>query len=184
MDSHWAVNPVTTETWGDFEVLFESRGCPGYCWCMAWRTTPQEATVRGHAARKAMIKARIDAGTPVGILGYLNGEPAAWCSIAPKETYRKLDDLEPSGPEETVWSLVCFFVRRHLRGQGVSRIMLRDALSYARESGATVVEAYPVDPDSPSYRFMGFVPLYEAFGFVEVGRAGKRRHVMRLRLAG
>ena len=50
----------------------------------------------------------------------------------------------------------------------------------ARAKGATVVEAYPVAPDSPSYRFMGFVPVFEAAGFREVGRAGIRGHVMRL----
>jgi hypothetical protein len=57
-------------------------------------------------------------------------------------------------------------------------------VEHARRRGATVVEAYPVDPDSPSYRFMGFVSTFEAAGFREVGRAGARRHVMRLRLAG
>jgi hypothetical protein len=44
------------------------------------------------------------------------------------------------------------------------------------------VEAYPVDEAAPSYRFMGFVPVFAAAGFTEVGRAGTRRHVMRLNL--
>ena len=43
-----------------------------------------------------------------------------------------------------------------------------------------MVEAYPVDPDSPSYRFMGYVGSFEAMGFQAIGRAGTRRHVMRL----
>ncbi len=54
------------------------------------------------------------------------------------------------------------------------------AAEYARSRGASVVEAYPVDPDSPSYRFMGFVPVFEQAGFREVGRVGARRHVMQL----
>jgi hypothetical protein len=45
-----------------------------------------------------------------------------------------------------------------------------------------VLEAYPVSPDSPSYRFMGFVPAFEARGFAPAGMAGTRRHVMRLAL--
>jgi hypothetical protein len=61
--------------------------------------------------------------------------------------------------------------------------MLSAAIETARRHGATVVEAYPVDPDSPSYRFMGFVPLFRAAGFKSAGRAGTRRHVMRLNLA-
>jgi hypothetical protein len=44
----------------------------------------------------------------------------------------------------------------------------------------TIVEAYPVDEAAPSYRLMGFVAQFAAAGFREVGRAGTRRHVVRL----
>jgi len=67
-----------------------------------------------------------------------------------------------------------------MRGQGLGRQTLEAAVAHARAEGARVVEAYPVAPDSPSYRFMGFVPAFEKAGFREVGRAGSRRHVMRL----
>lgn len=50
------------------------------------------------------------------------------------------------------------------------------------EPDSRVIEFHPVDPDSPSYRFVGFVRFFEAAGFREVGRAGSRRHVMRLDL--
>ena len=58
--------------------------------------------------------------------------------------------------------------------------MIHTAVERAKVNGATVVEAYPVDSDSPSYKFMGLVSTFEALGFEEVGRAGTRRHVMRL----
>lgn len=45
-----------------------------------------------------------------------------------------------------------------------------------------MVEAYLVERDSPSYRFMGHVPAFEAAGFHRVGMAGTRRQVMRLDL--
>jgi hypothetical protein len=61
--------------------------------------------------------------------------------------------------------------------------LIQAAIDHSRQQGAAVIEAYPVDPDSPSYRFMGFVPLFRALGFVEVGIAGSRRHVMRLMLS-
>jgi hypothetical protein len=38
-----------------------------------------------------------------------------------------------------------------------------------------VAEGCPVDPDSPSYRFMGFVPVFAEAGFQEVALAGSRR---------
>ena len=172
-------HPVDAARWPDFERLFESRGGPKYCWCMAWRTTPREVKLDG-AGRKTALHARVRDGVPIGILGYRDGEPVAWCSIAPRESYRPL-----GGPqdEERVWSLACMFVPRRLRGRGLADRLIAAAVEHARAQGATVVEAYPVDPDSPSYRFMGFVQAFARAGFTEIGRAGSRRHVMRLSLS-
>jgi hypothetical protein len=58
--------------------------------------------------------------------------------------------------------------------------LIAGAVEHARTQGATAVEAYPVDVDAPSYRFMGFVPVFLAAGFTDCGMAGVRRHVMRL----
>ena len=83
-----------------------------------------------------------------------------------------------------VWSLACFFVKREYRGQKVTDQLLQAAIAQADLHGAKIVEAYPVDPESPSYRFMGFVSLFKRAGFKRVSDAGTRRHVMRLQLAG
>ena len=103
-------------------------------------------------------------------------------SIAPRDTYRPLGGHEAK-PGERVWSLACFFVPRALRRRGMMRRLIAAAVDHARGKGATVVEAYPVEADSPSYRFMGFVPVFDEAGFTEVARAGSRRHVMRLDLS-
>ncbi len=122
------------------------------------------------------------AGTTVGLVGYLKGIPVAWVSIAPRETYRELGGPEANEGEK-VWALACMYIHRPLRNQGYGLALIEAAAAYARKHGATVLEAYPVDPASPSYRHMGFVPAFEKLGFTEVGRAGTRRHVMRLALA-
>lgn len=124
----------------------------------------------------------VRAGVPVGLRGYAEGEPVAWCSVAPRETFRGLDVVgEPSAP---VWSLTCFWIHPHARRQGVMTDLLEAAIHEARPAGADVLEACPVDPDSPSYRFGGFVAFFERHGFHEVGQLGSRRHVMRLDLDG
>jgi GNAT superfamily N-acetyltransferase len=171
---------VTPASWTGFEGLFECRGGPKACWCMVWRATPEEARHTDGRSRKAAMKARVMAGTTVGLLGYLGDEAVAWCSVAPRETYRRL--VEDDGNDEGIWSIACFFVIRRLRGQGVSQRVIAAAVEFARERGASIVEAYPVDPSSPSYRFMGFIPMFKEAGFREVGRAGTRRHVFRLTL--
>jgi GNAT superfamily N-acetyltransferase len=171
---------VTTDTWPDFERLVECRGGPKACWCMVWRATPEEAKHTDGASRKVAMSKRIATGTTVGLLGYLDEEPVAWCSVAPRSTYRRL--VEDGSPDEGVWSIACFFVARRLRGQGISQRIIAAAIDFAKSRGALIVEAYPVDPQSPSYRFMGFAPMFETAGFSEVGRAGIRRHVFQLRV--
>ena len=172
---------VDAAAWGDFASLFEGRGGPSYCWCMVFRAPPGQSHAPDKAAKKAEIRRRISANEPVGFLAYAQGEPVAWCSIAPVGTFQRLGkgiDTERDG----VWALTCFYVPRRLRGQGLARRLLQAAVDHARARGAHTVEAYPVDPDSPSYGYLGRVPMFLAAGFEEVGRHGTRRHVMRLAL--
>lgn len=165
----------------DLEQLFTSRATLRGCRCMIFRFGPDGTVPEpdGDARRRAMAELVL-ADVPVGLIGYADGEPVAWCSVAPRATFRGLDVIgEPSDP---VWSITCFWIRPDLRRQGVMADLLDAAIDEARTAGADALEAYPVDPDSPSYRFGGFVPFYERHGFHEVGRLGTRRHVMRLDL--
>ena len=147
---------------------------------MAWRQ--MRPGPRGDkTAKKAELKSRVQSGTPVGILGYVEGEPVAWCSVGPQSSFRRLTEKDHCAPDENVWSIVCFFIHRKFRSQGFTHRLIEAAVGYARQNSADVVEAYPVDKTSPSYRFMGFPSRFERGGFVNVGRTGKRRYVMQLR---
>ncbi len=176
---------VDASSWEAFEALFEAPGAPKYCWCMVFRTPPDGVVTRDNASRKAEIQRRIAANQPVGILAFAReedaGEPVGWCSIAPVATFQRLGKAVETSCHG-VWSLTCFFVPRRLRGEGLARRLLQAAIAHARDRGAHTLEAYPVDPDSPSYRLLGFLPMFRAAGFEEVEPLGKRRHVMRLTL--
>ena len=139
---------------------------------------------RGDAgAKKEALTQRVQSGAPVDILGYRDGKPAAWCSVAPRPTYRDLGGApDTAGMADSVWSVVCFFVARSSRGEGLAHRLIEAAVAHAQARGASVVEAYPVEADSPSYRFMGLTSWFEAAGFRRAGTAGIRRHVMRLAL--
>ncbi|MER8958805.1 GNAT family N-acetyltransferase [Mesorhizobium sp. M0701] len=169
---------VTQSTRADFENLFEQPGGPKYCWCMAWRNLDRREHVENDEKKRAMMTL-IDAGTPVGIVAQIDGRTVGWCSIAPRETYRKLSRQQDDS-EMGIWSIVCFYVPRALRGGGLASALLDAAIDHAFAKGARTIEAYPVDQASPSYSFMGFRDMFVARGFREIGMTGSRRHVMRL----
>jgi GNAT superfamily N-acetyltransferase len=173
------VKPVTETNWNDFETLFKSKGAPGYCWCMAWRMTTEELKHNNSKSRKRFIKQRVSSGVPIGLLAYIDNDAIAWCSIAPRHTYQRLGGDESL---ENVWSIACFYIKREHRDKGLINVLIENAKKYAKKNGAKYLEAYPVEPDSPSYRFMGFVNTFEKSHFNFVKKAGKRRHVMTCKL--
>jgi GNAT superfamily N-acetyltransferase len=131
------------------------------------------------ADKKASLQNYVNNKTPVGLLAYYDDEPVAWCSVAPRESYRQL------GGDDTlqnVWSIACFFVKRGHRGKGMMNAMIDEAKKYAKKYGGEYLEAYPVHAESHSYRFMGFTDVFEKAGFEFVKMAGQRRHVMVVRL--
>ncbi len=82
-----------------------------------------------------------------------------------------------------MWSVVCFFVARPYRRQGLSVRLLQAAVAYARRNGAEIVEGYPVEPKSGSYpdafAYIGAADAFRTAGFVEVLRRSETRPIMR-----
>ena len=173
--------PVDPSRWPDFEHLFEARGGPKTCWCMHFRRDEHGRTPRAKGNRKRAMEWRTKSGIPAGLLAYdASDEPVAWCSVAPRETLVNHGGVDLPGEDPArVWAITCFYVKSGIRGQGIMSRSIEEAAGHARRNGGTSLEAYPVVPDSPSYRFCGFTPAFEKLGFMEVGRAGLRRHVMR-----
>lgn len=175
---------VDPARWPDFEQLFEARGGPKTCWCMHFRRDESGRTPRAKEERKRAMEARIKAGIPNGLLAYVpSGKPVAWCSVAPRETLVLHGGVDLPGEDPVeVWAITCFYVKSGIRRRRIMAKLIEAATDHARRNGGSSLEAYPVVPDSPSYRFCGFTPAFERQGFVKVGHAGLRRHVMRLAL--
>ncbi len=178
--SDFEFHPLTSDRWSDLVKLFEHHGNPGYCWCMTWRATSAEYKQLDSAGRKRALHSIVQSHIPIGILAYRDGEPIGWCSIAPRETYARLEKSTTLKrvDDQPVWSVVCFFVRRDMRGQGLALQLLTAAVEYAAEQGAHIVEGYPVEPGQ-SYQFMGSPTLFKAAGFHEVARTENDRSIVR-----
>lgn len=178
----WQFRAVTPENLADMEALFEGRGGPRQCWCMMWRSDVSGAAAPSAASdRRRAMQALIGARRQVGLLGYDQETPVAWVSIAPRPLFGK--GLGATAAIPGLWSLTCFFIRADHRKQAGFTALLNAAEDFARAQGGTAIEAYPVAPDSPSYRFCGFVPNFERAGYAEIGKAGSRRHVLRKALS-
>ena len=180
--------PLTPDRWEDFERLFGPKGAYGGCWCMWWRLTRARFECQHGEPNRLAMKAVVDSGVVPGIIGYAEGQPVAWCSVAPREDFGALNRSRILKPidDQPVWSIVCFFVARSHRGEGAMDGLIRAAVRYAADHGALAVEAYPTVPRSgrvpPVSSYMGFPSVFEAAGFVEVASPSPARRIMRLRL--
>jgi len=174
-------HPVTRERLADLARFSEQQGKFRYCSCMRWRMRSTEFQRSTREGRVAALEGLVRQGAPVGILAYSDGDPVGWCSIAPRQTYRALERYRalPRLDDAQVWSVVCFFVERHVRRQGITLGLLRAAVDYARSHGAKVIEGYPVEPGPRLYTYMGSPSTFRRAGFRDVTPAGQARQVMR-----
>ena len=180
------VRPLTKDRWGDLVQLF---GRPGGsivrgCWCMFYRRSGGGGGVGRGEENRAALRALVNAGRVPGLIGYADGTPVGWISLAPREEYEKLRRSPVMKPvdDKSVWSIVCFFVDKQVRGRRVSEALLDAGIRYAREQGATLLEAYPVDKPErshPDFMFFGAKRMYDRAGFREVARRTATRPVMR-----
>jgi len=181
--------PVTPERWQDLQTLFGERGAYGNCWCMWWRLSRSAFDKRTGREKRQALKTIIDTGEVPGILAYADGQPIAWCSVAPREAFPSLERSRTLKrvDDRPVWSIVCFFVAKPFRRQGLMVRLLTAAVTYARERGAEIVEGYPVEaqrhklPDVSS--FPGIMSAFVEAGFVEVERRSEHRPIMRYFIA-
>ena len=151
----------------------------------------RSGTLTGVASRAKIYRAGLEAlvatGKQPGLIAYRDDVPVGWVSLAPREQFERLRRSPVMKPvdDKPVWSIICFVVPPEHRGQGVARALLQGAIAYAREHGATVVEAYPVDRKGPSKGdtlWFGAKSMYDHAGFKEVARRKPTRPVVRLDL--
>lgn len=178
---------------GRFDGFYEVVGVkkPGGrgCWCMSYRDSRVTAEDRG-----AYMADECAAEPGPGVLAYVNGEPAGWCSIAPRSSYRRLMHSRtiPFTDGRDAWAAVCFVIRPAFRRRGLMHALLDGGVDHARRHGAEVVEGYPIEWDGDRRvdvisGYVGTTRLFEQSGFVRVipttaHSGGRPRWVMRREL--
>ena len=172
---------VTAERLSDLKQFSAEHGKFGYCSCMRWRMTSSQFRNSSKSERAEALNTRVCSSEATGVLAYHDGQPIGWCSIAPRSAYSALERYRAllRIDDEPVWSVVCFFVDRRHRRRGLTLQLLMAAVDYAASEGARIVEGYPVEPDAPSYTYMGSPDTFRRAGFEDVTPEGQKRTVMR-----
>ena len=179
---------LTKDRWSDLERLFGERGACGGCWCMWWRQKSSEyERMKGEGNRKAM-KAIVEKGEIPGILAYKNKIPVAWCAVAPRERFPRLGTsrIFQRIDEKSVWSIVCLFVEKSFRHQGLSIELLKHAILFVEQQGGQILEGYPVEPKKAKtpdvFASTGLASAFRKAGFVECARRSDTRPMMRYQI--
>lgn len=179
------IEPLTPERWPDLETLFGPRGACAGCWEMWWRVPRSQFGRQQGEGNKAAFREIVLAGEIPGLLVYVDGVPAGWCAVQPREAFPGLARSRILKPvdDTPVWAVTCFFIARAHRRKGLTVRLLEAAIAHARARGARVVEGYPVAASSEgmpdAFAWHGTVAAFARAGFVEVARRSPTRPIMR-----
>ncbi|HSL75686.1 MAG TPA: GNAT family N-acetyltransferase [Candidatus Limnocylindrales bacterium] len=184
------IRPLTPDRLPDLAELFEQGGDPRWCWCAYFRIRGFDFSKGGRTRHRAAMEAATHEtareGRAPGLVAYQGDEAVGWISIGPREDYERLAHSTVLKPfdDKPVWSIVCFVVGRDSRGRGVATRLLEAGIDYAREHGATLLEAYPLEfADGARVRaadiFRGTVPMFVRAGFRVVERRPSRNGPVR-----
>ncbi len=194
--SQITIAPATPDRFDDAQHTWQNGGDGGGCQCQWWTITNAEWQRSTRPERTQLFRDEVEAGPPPGLIAYVDGEPAGWVRVGPRTRQRRLErtkNFVAHSPEpwddDSVWAVTCFVVRREHRGEGLNQRLLDAAIDYARESGARVVEAYPLDPEQGAKKgssalFHGVLSTFLGAGFREVARPRADLAIVTLELTG
>lgn len=175
------IRPLTPDLWPAVEALFGKSGASNGCWCMSWRIGTLYHK-RPRVENKGAFQEVVKRGPPPGLLAFDGDVPVGWCQVTPRDAVPWLDhDWRLKRVDDVpVWSLSCFYVRRSHRRRGVTAALIAAALDVARRTGASALEAYPVDANVTSgTSFTGYASTFARAGFKVVARRLASRPIMR-----
>ena len=180
------IEPLSKKNWDKFVRLFGERGACGNCWCMSFRL-PKKEWEEGklHDGNKNAMKKLVQDNRPAGILGMYKGQAIAWCALAPREDFVKLENsrVHKRIDDKPVWSIPCFFVKKDYRRKGVSVAMLKGIITYAKKKHIKILEAYPAIPTQErlpdAFAWIGLYTSFKRAGFTIVDRTSKHRPMVR-----
>jgi GNAT superfamily N-acetyltransferase len=182
---------ASADRWDDLAELLGERGDPARCWCQYYRGDGPYRHEASEGNREALRQQIAASTVPHGVLAYSDSErPIGWCAVAPRADYPRLGQMraaQATQDTDGLWSVTCFVVRVGHRRQGIASRLLEAAVDFAGRHGASIVEAYPIDPairpTGSAGLYQGTLSMYLRAGFSQVARPSASRAIVRLALS-
>lgn len=190
------VVPASDVGWDAVESVFLADATSRDCWCQFHLLTNAEWHAETRESRKTLLEQQVETlDPPRGLLALDGDEPVGWTAVDPRTRMRHLLAsrlVVKSSPypldDDRVWSVSCVMVPPAHRRRGIGAALLHGATAYARESGATAIEGYPIDVDQrggrlPSGFSTGTLGMFAAEGFATVAALPSGRTLVHRPLA-
>lgn len=185
------IEPLTPRLWPVFEDLFGRQGACYGCWCTYFRLPPSARKSNSVEQKKALMRERIEAGPPPGLLALDGERGVGWMQVGPRPDVPEWNNAgRVSAPpvleeatDSRIWTVSCFFLRPSERGRGLTHRLVAAGIDHARRNGAVALDACPIrqSRDSRSVGlFVGSARVFEQAGFITISERKPGRPLMRL----
>lgn len=184
------IRPATAEHWQDVQHALTGGGDGRSCWCQYFMLSRREFDAVSREGKRDLLRHQLENLSPaIGLIGYVDDRAAGWIRLSPRTQQPGLlrTRVVRAGSalpaqDHDVWAVSCLIIRREFRSQGLAHELVGAAVDFARDNGATTIEAYPRDtavrPADPNSLYVGTVSLFTRHGFEVVARPTPIRAVM------
>lgn len=167
----YLIKHLTPDLLDDFLWFFDNRAfCdnPDWagCYCMFYncKASLDEWMKRTKPQNRVEAESHLKSGRLKGFMAYDNNTPIGFCNVNAKENlffdkYRT--EINRSGAQGIV-SVVCFVIDPNYRRKGVSKALLRYAISVYDKAEYEFIESYPsINSAKETDNYHGYYNLYE-----------------------
>ena len=189
--------PANRASWADLQAVFGTADYPGKCYCQHFKTRDCHWETLTDGQRRERLREQTHCDDPrsastTGLVAYLGAEPVGWVAVEPRAAYPRLPRVrtvwsgrEEDKADEGVWAVTCFTTRKGYRMRGITYALAAATIEFARDQGATALEAYPMITQ-PGHEItwgelhVGSRQVFAEAGFTEVSHPSPRRCVMKI----
>ncbi len=173
------LKPELAEDFLDFmgNTDFSSESHWNHCYCRFYHSDTSWEDWRERSSEENRQEAynAIKSGQMKGYLLYDGEKPIGWCNANDLKEFKRIkkeaeDRLDLS---KKIGSIICFVIHPDYRKQGLSKKLMRRAVSDFQAMDYDLIMALPVEFDKPEMRYRGTVSMYQEVGFQEIAREDK-----------